>query len=94
MIVVRAELHSAIDGRIETLGTVVIDNVTEAEKYVATKGRVGDYRVRAWPKGAPRDARQLLLQAKAHREGRVEDHRRLAKPIWNLVRKALESMEY
>ncbi len=81
MIVVKAELHSAIDGRVETLGTAIIDNVG------------GNYRVRAWPKGSL-DPRRLLMSRKPHREGAVNDHRRLAEPVWSLVRKALEAMRY
>lgn len=86
MIVVRVELHSAIDGRVETLGTTIIDNVG------GTKAR-GNYRTRAWPKGAL-DPRRLLTSRKPHREGAVNDHKRLAEPVWTLVRKSLEAMGY
>lgn len=86
MIVVKVELHSAIDGRVETLGTAIIDNVGGSTTR-------GNYRVRAWPKGSL-DPRRLLMSRKPHREGAVNDHRRLAEPVWSLVRKALEAMRY
>lgn len=90
MIVVRVELHSAIDGRTEDLGTLVIDNVG------GTRTR-GDYRCRMYRKGdAERvgGARRLIPLAKPIREGRVEGHARLAEPVHGLVAKALKEMGY
>jgi hypothetical protein len=94
MIVVRVELASGISrGRDRELGTVIIDNVG-----CSADGKVGDYRVRAYPKGAidkhAGDPRCLVAMAKPHREGTVNGHRRLAEPVNNLVAKALASMGY
>ena len=103
MIVVKVELHSAVTGEIQTLGTAIIDNVTSPERHREGRGRLGDYRTRAFRKGA--DTRfqgdhptaiacAMLRECKPQREGRVEGHRRLAEPVWSLVRKALASMGY
>lgn len=96
MLVVRVELHSAITGEVSTLATAVIDNVG------GTKHR-GDYRARVYKKGIwerfqsflqPRPAWELVRTAKPLREGFVSNHPRLSQPVWSLVRKALESMNY
>lgn len=103
MIVVKVELHSAVTGEVTTLGTAIIDNITSVEEHRASKGRTGSYRTRAYRKGAETKlagdhpvaiAQGLLRNGKPIREGRVEKHRRLAEPVWVLVRKALEAMGY
>lgn len=90
MIVCEVKLHSAIDGRTEDLGTLVIDNIG------GTRSR-GDYRCRMYKKGdAERvgGVRALLDKAKPTREGRVFNHARLAEPVHNLVAKALKDLGY
>lgn len=94
MIVVKVELHSAVTGRVTTLGTAVIDNVGGTTT-------LGNYRARVYRKGAERSvggpnppAYWPLLQKTAQREGNVKDHPRLAEPVWSLVRKALVGMGY
>jgi hypothetical protein len=103
MIVVKVELHSAVTGEVKTLGTAVIDNITDASQHRITGGRLGNYRARVWRKGAETAfagdhptaiIMHMMRGKKAQREGGVEGHRRLAEPIWTLVRKALESMRY
>lgn len=96
MIVVRVELHSAVGNDVTDLGTVVIDN------QGGTNTR-GDYRARAYRKGAfkrfvgywtPSPAWALTRKAKPTRTGEVTNHPRKAEPIWSLVRKSLETMGY
>lgn len=90
MIVCEVKLHSAIDGRTEDLGTLVIDNIG------GTRTR-GDYRCRMYRKGdAERvgGVRRLIPLAKPSREGRVLGHARLAEPVHSLVAKALKEMGY
>jgi hypothetical protein len=96
MIVVRVELWSAINGKVTDLGTVMIDNVGGTDTR-------GDYRARAYSKGVwkrfarylqPRPAWALVKKAKPNRIGSITNHPRKSAPIWTLVRKALESMEY
>lgn len=95
MIVVRVELASGISRSRDTdLGTLVIDNVGVSED-----GRLGDYRVRMYRKGAIVAAggcarRMVFSGAKPTRTGAVTGHRRLAEPVHNLVVKALASMGY
>lgn len=87
MIVLRVELHSAVTKEVTTLHTVVIDNVG-----VHDGGRKADYRCRTWKRGE-----ELLdvKYGKPHlREGVVEKHPRLSKPVLNLVYKALVAMGY
>lgn len=90
VIVCEVKLHSAIDGRTEDLGTMVIDNVG------GTRTR-GDYRCRMFKKGdAERvgGVRRLIHKAKPAREASVLGHARLAEPVHNLVAKALKEMGY
>jgi hypothetical protein len=98
MIVVRVELWSAISGKVTDLGTVCIDNTG-----VSQKGTRGDYRARSYRKGTwkrfggylhPRQAWALVRNTKPSRTGEVTNHPRKSAPIWSLVRKALESMDY
>lgn len=94
MIVVRVELHSAVDGRTEELGCVVIANVGGTRT-------MGNYDAVALRKG--REARtraECALAVSGREEGpvtrraRVEGHPRLAQSVWSLVAKALRGMNY
>lgn len=89
MIIIPIMLQSAIDGRVEVLNTMVIDNIG------GTKS-VGDYRVRMFRKQADRRVPDIdtLATTKPIREGKVIGHRRLAEPVGNLVAKALAALEY
>lgn len=90
MIVAEIKLHSAVDGRTEDLGTLIVDNVGGTR----TKG---DYRCRMFRKGdAERvgGVRHLIGKAKPTREGRVDGHARLAEPVHNLIAKALTACGY
>lgn len=87
MIVVTVTLHSAVDGRVETLATAIINNIGGTQS-------VADCQVRAWPKGAPTNPTALLRERKPHRNGVVRGHRRSAEPVWSLVSKALTAMGY
>ena len=89
MIVLPIILQSAIDGRTEILGTLVIDNI-------GGDAKVGNYRCRMFRKAA--DGRfpemRQLLRTRPIREGKVLGHRRLAEPVGNLVAKALKELGY
>lgn len=88
MIVVPIMLWSAVSGKVETLGTIVIDNIGGTPQR-------GDYRVRAYAKGA--DAIgivKMVASKKPIREGKVIGHRRIAEPVGNLIAKAMKEMGY
>ena len=88
MIVIPIQLFSAVTGQVSSLGTIVLDNIG------GDRNR-GDYRVRAYAKGADRDgAARMVASCRPIREGRVLGHRRLAEPVSNLVAKALKEMGY
>lgn len=90
MIVVDITLHSAIDGRTENLGTMIIDNIGGTR----TKG---NYNCRMFKKGdvdRVGGARSLISKAKPIRSAQVLDHPRLAEPVHTLVAKALKAMNY
>lgn len=90
MLVVTVELHSAIDGRTEELGTMVIDNIGGSRTR-------GDYRCRMYKKGEAKrvgGARRLPANSKPTREGQVLNHARVAEPVQNLVSKALKELGY
>jgi hypothetical protein len=92
VIVVKVELHSAIDGRVENLGSVVIWNDGTGDRTT------GNYKAVSLRKGA--DVYQSLRRyfrdnrKAAVREGSVKGHKRLNRPVLELVRKALEDMGY
>lgn len=88
MIVVPIMLWSAVSGKVENLGTIIIDNIGGTQQR-------GDYRVRAYAKGA--DAIgivKMVASKKPIREGRVIGHRRIAEPVGNLIAKAMKEMGY
>ncbi len=89
MIIVPIILQSAIDGRTEILGTLVVDNIGGTSK-------VADYRCRMYrkqPDGRFPDLRELLA-TKPIREGTVTGHHRKAEPVGNLIAKALTATGY
>lgn len=92
MIVVRVELHSAIDGRVEDLGSVVIWNDGTGDRTT------GNYEAVSLRRGADvyKSMRRYFRDRTktAVRSGQVTGHKRLNRPVLELVRKALESMEY
>lgn len=88
MIVVPIMLWSAVTGGVENLGTIIIDNIGGTYQR-------GDYRVRAYAKGA--DAIgivKMVATKKPIREGKVTGHRRIAEPVGNLIAKAMKEMGY
>lgn len=92
MLVIKVELHSAINGRTTELARMVIDNIGGTTQK-------GDYRVRTM---RGRDVLHLeqsmwdVLRGKAKptRESKVLGHPRLREHVWHLVAKALTSMKY
>jgi hypothetical protein len=90
MIVIDIALHSAIDGRTENLGTMIIDNLGTGTRTH------GNYRARMFRKGAisKYGPRGLIGNAKPTRDALVMGHARLAEPVQNLVAKALTALGY
>jgi hypothetical protein len=93
MIVIKVELHSAITGRVKRLGTMMIANTGTGDKSRGTyMGEV--YRAdNPWPDCSPPRSKGRL-RPPAFRAGTVTGHARKALPVWTLVRKMLEAMEY
>lgn len=87
MIIVRVELHSAIDGQKTEIARMMIDNIGGTEK-------VGDYRCRTYRGRSGDDLDRAMFTEAVTREGKVEGHRRLDLHVWHLVGKALKSMGY
>lgn len=88
MIVVPIQLWSAVTGNIETLGTLVVDNIGGTAK-------IGDYRVRMYKKGADKiGVVRMVATVPPFREGKVLRHRRLAEPVGNLIAKAMREVGY
>lgn len=83
MIVVRVELHSAINGEVSEIGRAYIDNI-------GGDANLGDYRVRTLNGRNTRALDRGVVQ----REGRVIGHPRLREHVWNLVAKALSRTGY
>jgi hypothetical protein len=87
MIVVDTSLWSAIDHSVTRLGLLIIDNVG-----TYNNGNTADYRVRVWRKGVSID--DIKRGAKPFREGHVIGHARKSRPIWSLVARALDVLNY
>ena len=85
MIVIPITLVSAIDGRVEVLSTLLIDNIG------GTKTR-GNYRVRMFVKR--KDGKVADFKSKPTREATVMEHARRGKLVNNLVAKALTALDY
>lgn len=92
MLVVKIELHSAVTGKVSTIGKMIIGNMG-----TGTEAR-GDYRVAVGKKPTARDKLgglrwQGLDQIWLHplREGEVKDYPRLSYNVWRLVIRALLS---
>ena len=86
MIVVPITLVSAIDGRVEVLATITIDNI-------GGTATCADYRVRAYAKRRDRRVADFAND-RPIREATVRDHRRQAEPVSNLLAKALAAAGY
>jgi hypothetical protein len=83
MIVVRVELHSAIDGSVRELARAHISNAggtTERCDYdvVTLRGR----------------SKEALDKRVGNRRGKVRDYPRLAIHVWHLVAAALQAIGY
>jgi hypothetical protein len=87
MIVVRVELHSAINGRVTELARAIIANVGGTDER-------GDYAAMTL-RGRTAAALDKALQAKAiTRMAQITGHPRKALHVWHLVAKALAGMGY
>jgi hypothetical protein len=85
MIVVKVELHSAVDGRIEELGQIVIANDGTGTDLM------GSYWTRAYAPGT--DLYAGGLRSGVINAAEIPKHRR-TDPVWTLVGKALKAMGY
>jgi len=79
MIVVRVELHSAVTGRVTTIGLMRLVNDGTGTPWI------GNYDVQIMRHGSA---------GRPRKANRVEGHRRRALPIWTLIRKALDALKY
>ena len=92
MLIVKVELHSAINGRKTELARMVIDNIGGSLQK-------GDYRVRTM-RGRDQDALEKSMwdilsgSGKPTRQGKVLNHPRLKEHVWYLVAKALSAINY
>lgn len=84
MLIVRVELHSAVNGRVTEIARLVIANDGTGSKTV------GNYRGHAY---RGRAASQLDRRV-VTRTGSVRDYPRLRLHVWNLVARMLSSMGY
>jgi hypothetical protein len=87
MIIVKVELHSAITGRKTPLAAaILINDGTGTQK-------AGNYDAKFLGKrGIKKLAEKGVMDAL--RSSRVEGHARLSKPVWTLIKKALEGAGY
>lgn len=85
MLVVKVELHSARDGRVEELARMIVYNDGKGTRtrgnYVAAVGRKGQ-------------SNADILVGKPHKEARVENYPRLNLHVWNLIARALTACGY
>lgn len=100
MLVVKVELHSAIDGSTQELGRMVIANDGTGTRTI------GNYDVVAFKKGCSGHSRSQMVSGLLSwinrgkrtegviRGGRADGYQRVSKPVWCLVAKALEGMGY
>lgn len=87
MIVVKVELWSAITGKVTELARMTIANEGGTQT-------LGDYGV-ATMRGRDAEALYQSMIGRTHtRTGTVKRHPRLKEHVWNLVAKALASMNY
>jgi hypothetical protein len=85
MLVVKVELHSAIDGSIEELGRMIVANDgTGTQEF-------GNYNVKVARKGQSLSA---AVWKHPQREGRVEHYARNAYVVWELIGRALKSVGF
>ena len=94
MIVVRVELHSAITGKTKEIAAMTIANDGSSPTTA-----IGHYNAATTRKGPAPKTRAELAQAVSLFKGkvrtsRVEDYRRNARPVWDLVALALKGMGY
>lgn len=89
MIIVRVELHSAVTGKVTEIARAVIANKGTG---TATKGNY-IARVVAGRTSSSMEPRDIV-SAKPFRTGEVYDYPRKSIHIWNLVARALKSMNF
>lgn len=87
MIVVKVELHSAIDGSVTLLNSVVLGNMDNRRRRLRSYA-VASYRKHVDP------VRAVLSGKKPLRLGEVKGHPAEAVSVLTLVRKALETLGY
>lgn len=83
MIVVRLELHSAIDGQVSELARMNICNIGGTKHH-------GDYQAETFRGRSTEQLDRFVIQ----RQATVTGHPRLSKHVWHLVAKALIAMGY
>lgn len=90
MLVIKVELHSAITGKISRLATMFICNDASGNR------KRGNYTFAVFRKGQKPEedmyAKRTLPQPL--RQGGLADYPRLSLPVWCLVKRALEKLDY
>lgn len=84
MLVIKIELHSAIDGHIEEVGRMILYNDRGGDR------ECGNYRGVIEPRTERVSGWSLPEQV----TGRVTDYPRLDRPVWNLVTEMLANMRF
>lgn len=87
MIIVTVKLKSAVDGRTEKLGEMIIFN--DGSSQQRTKG---NYEAIVYRK--PNFFNWKSYDKNVTRRARVENYARLHRPVWDLVGLALKNMGY
>lgn len=85
MIVVKIELHSAVNGSVSEIGRMVIANDGDSDTVVR-----GNYDVAVCRRGSTAVPAPIDPDGpKATRTGRVEDYPRIAYNVWRLIARAV-----
>ena len=87
MIIVRVELHSAVDGSVRELARMYITNVGGTHT-------LRDYKVQTLRGRSKEQLDQAARERSYTHQGEVVKHRSLALHVWHLVGKALKRIGY
>lgn len=87
MLIVRVELKSAVTGETTELARMHISNA-------GGTNTLGNYDVQTLRGRCAEDLDRAWRNKSYTREGKVENHKRLAEHVWHLVGKALKNLGY
>lgn len=92
MLVVKVELHSAIDGSMSEIARMVIAN--DGTSWDANYGHYDCVALRGRSAETFDKAMRTGLAWQQERQARVENYPRKRAHVWNLVRRALDALDY